>query len=296
MLLRRHAAGGALGQRLVLEIGDGACDPEQAVAVANQLVDKGVVFVAGHFCSGSSIPASEVYDEEGVVPISPASANPLLTERGLDDVFRTCGRDDQQGVVAGNFIAEETKKRLNKRGIQEVLYGTVTAGAKDYSALVAKLKANNIELLYYGGYHPEGGLIVRRMREQGLGARLVSGDKLITREYWAITGDAGEGTLVTSTPDPRDNPAAAGIVDKFRAAGYEPEGYTLYSYAAIQAWAQAAEKAGTIALDAIIKVLKSDTFDTVLGNIGFDQKGDPTGETYVMYEWTTGELKYFEAI
>lgn len=311
-----NAAGGVLGEKLALEIGDDACDPKQAVAVANQLVNKGAVFVAGHFCSGSSIPASEVYNEENVLQMSPASTNPKLTEQGFDNVFRTCGRDDQQGTVAGNFIADnfadkriaivhdkqtyskgladETKKQLNNRGIQEVLYDTVTAGEKDYSAIVTKLKANNVDILYYGGYHPEGGLILRQMREQGLQARLIGGDALFIPEFWSITGDAGEGTLVTFGPDPRDNPAASATVEKFRAAGYEPEGYTLYSYAAIQAWALAAEKAGTTDTAKVIDVLKGNKFNTVLGEIGFDSKGDPTGETYVMYEWSQGELKYFQ--
>ena len=313
-----NAAGGVLGQKVILEVdaGDDACDPKQAVSVANKMVNLGVVFVAGHFCSGSSIPASEVYNEEGILQISPASTNPKLTEQGFDNVFRTCGRDDQQGTVAGNFIADnfadkriavvhdkqtyskgladETKKQLNKRGIQEVLYDTVTAAEKDYSALVTKLKANNVDVLYYGGYHPEGGLITRQMRDQGLNARLISGDALFIPEYWTITGDAGEGTLVTFGPDPRENPAATSAVKKFRDAGYEPEGYTLYSYGAIQAWAQAVEKAGSTDLDKVVKVLKSTKFDTVLGKIGFDMKGDPTGETYVMYEWTKGELKRFK--
>ncbi len=310
-----NAAGGVLGQQLKLEIGDDACDPKQAVAVANRMVNKGIVLMAGHFCSGSSIPASEVYAEEEVLQISPASTNPQLTERGLDNVFRTCGRDDQQGIVAGNFIADnfggkriavvhdkqtyskgladETKKQLNKRGVQEVLYDTVTAGEQDYSALVTKLKANNVDIFYYGGYHTEAGLIVRQMREQGLKALLISGDALVTNEYWGITGSAGEGTLMTFSPDPRKNPKAAPVVAKFRAAGYEPEGYTLYTYGTIQAWAQAAEKAGTTKTAAVIKVLKSMQFDTVMGTFGFDAKGDVTAPGYVMYEWKDGNYDYF---
>jgi branched-chain amino acid transport system substrate-binding protein len=309
-----NAAGGVLGQKLVLEVGDDACDPKQAVAVANEFVGKGVIFVAGHFCSGSSIPASNVYEEEGILQISPASTNPKLTEEGGDNVFRTCGRDDQQGLVAGNFLADhykgkriaivhdkqayskgladETKKQLNSRGIKETLYDTVTAGEQDYSALVSKLKANKIDVLYYGGYHTEAGLIVRQMREQGLKARLISGDALVTQEYWGITGKAGEGTLMTFSPDPRKNAVAAPIVAKFRAAGYEPEGYTLYTYGTIQAFAQAAEKAGSTKLDALIKTLRTAKFDTVLGNIGFDAKGDVTAPGYVWYEWKDGNYDY----
>ena len=229
-----NAAGGVLGQQLQLSIGDDACDPKQAVAVANKMVSDGIVFMAGHFCSGSSIPASQVYTEEGILQISPASTNPKLTEEGGDNVFRVCGRDDQQGIVAGDMLADkfgkkkiailhdktaygkgladETKKQLNKRGIKEAMYEAYTAGEKDYSAIISKMKAAGIDVFYLGGYHTEAGLMVRQAREQGYGVQLVSGDALVTDEYWKITGDAGEGTLMTFSPDPRKNPVANPVV------------------------------------------------------------------------------------
>lgn len=311
-----NAAGGVLGQQLVLEVGDDACDPKQAVAVANQMVNKDVVFMAGHFCSGSSIPASQVYEEEGILQISPASTNPKLTEEGGDNVFRVCGRDDQQGQVAGAFLAEqfgakniaivhdktaygkgladETRKNLNSAGVTEALYEAYTAGEKDYTALVSKLKQNSIDVLYVGGYHTEAGLMVRQMRDQGMDTLLVSGDALVTDEYWSITGDAGEGTLMTFSPDPRKNPVAAPVVEVFRGKGVEPEGYVLYTYGAIQAWAQAVEKAGTLDLDPVIASLRDNQFDTVLGNIGFDDKGDVTAPGYVFYEWKAGSYDYLQ--
>ena len=311
-----NAAGGVLGQQLVLSIGDDACDPKQAVAVANQMVNRGVIFMAGHFCSGSSIPASKVYEEEDILQISPASTNPALTEEGGDNVFRTCGRDDQQGEVAGAFLAEnfsgkniaivhdktaygkgladETRKALNAAGVTEALYEAYTAGEKDYWALVSKLKQNSIDVLYVGGYHTEAGLMVRQMREQGMATRLVSGDALVTNEYWSITGDAGEGTLMTFSPDPRKNPAAAPVVQKFRDKGIEPEGYVLYTYGAIQAFVLAAEKAGSTDLDALIATLRAESFDTVLGTIGFDMTGDVTAPGYVFYEWKNGTYDYLD--
>ena len=309
-----NAAGGVLGQKLVLSIGDDACDPKQAVAVANKFVADGISFVAGHFCSGSSIPASKVYEEEGVLQISPASTNPKLTDEGGDNVFRVCGRDDQQGIVAGNLLADEfgtkkiailhdktaygkgladeTKKQLNSRGIKEAMYEAYTAGEKDYTALISKMKAAGIDVFYVGGYHTEAGLMVRQAREQGYGAQLVSGDALVTDEYWKITGDAGTGTLMTFSPDPRKNAMAAPVVAKFRAQGYEPEGYTLYTYGAIQAWAQAAEKAGGTDLDKVIASLRKNKFSTVLGDIGFDSKGDVTAPGYVWYAWKDGKYDY----
>ncbi|MGC2854108.1 branched-chain amino acid ABC transporter substrate-binding protein [Novispirillum sp. DQ9] len=309
-----NAAGGVMGEKLVLQIGDDACDPRQAVAVANQFVNQGVKFVAGHFCSGSSIPASRVYNESDIIQISPASTNPQLTEQGFENVFRTCGRDDQQGKIAGDYIADnyqgkkvavvhdkqayskgladETKKALNARGVQEAVYETITPGEKDYSALVTKLKQAGIEVLYYGGYHTEAGLIVRQMREQGMNTVLISGDALVTDEYWSITGDAGNGTLMTFGPDPRKNPAAQDVLKQFKEIGYEPEGYTLYTYGAIQAWKQAVEAAKTTDTAPVIQQLKSGTFKTVQGDYGFDDKGDVTAPGYVFYKWKDGKYGY----
>ena len=310
-----NAAGGVLGQQLKLSVGDDACDPKQAVAVANDMVRQGVKLMAGHFCSGSSIPASKVYEEEGILMISPASTNPKLTEEGGPNVFRVCGRDDQQGEVAGAFLAknyagkkiafvhdktaygkglaDETLKSYKAAGGKEVMYEAYTAGEKDYSALVSKLKQAGVDVLYVGGYHTEAGLIVRQMREQGMNTVLVSGDALVTDEYWSITGPAGEGTLMTFSPDPRKNEKAAPIVKAFRDKGVEPEGYVLYTYAVMQIFKQAAEKAGSADIGKILPVLQSGMkFDTVLGDLSFDKKGDVTLPGYVFYVWKNGKYDY----
>ena len=136
--------------------------------------------------------------------------------------------------------------------------------------------------------------MVRQMREQGMSTRLVSGDALVTDEFWSITGKAGQGTLMTFSPDPRKNPAAASVVAAFRKINYKPEGYTLYTYGAIQVWAQAVEKTRSTKTGDIVKALKSMQFDTVLGRIGFDKKGDVTAPGYVVYEWKDGEYDYFK--
>ena len=308
-----NAKGGILGEKVKLVIGDDACDPKQAVAVANKFAGQGVTYVAGHFCSGSSIPASKVYTEEGIIQVSPASTNPAFTDKGGPNVFRVCGRDDQQGEVAGAFLAKEysgkkvaiihdktaywkgladaTKKNMNKGGLKETMYEAFTAGEKDYSALVSKLKSNGIDAVYLGGYHTEGGLIVRQMRDQGMKTKLISGDALVTAEYWQITGDAGEGTLMTFSPDPRNNPEAAPLVKKFKAAGIEPEGYVLYSYAALQVFEQAATQAGSLDRKKVLKAMKKGKFNTVLGTLSFDKKGDVSLPGYVFYEWSKGNYK-----
>jgi branched-chain amino acid transport system substrate-binding protein len=312
-----NAAGGVGGNKLALEVGDDACDPKQAVAVANQLAGKGIKFIAGHFCSSSSIPASKVYSEEGIIQMTPASTNPQLTEQGLKTVFRVCGRDDQQGKTAAEFIqkqfsgkkiaiahdkqtyskglADATKENLNKAGVSEVLYDTVNPGERDYSAFVTKLKQSGAEMLYYGGYYTELGLIVRQMADQGLNIPVMSGDALNTAEYWSITGAAGGNTYFTFAPDPRKKAEAKAVVEKFKATGYDPEGYTLYTYAAMQIWAEAANKAGSTDTDKIEAQLRGNSYKTIIGDIGFDAKGDRTTADYVVYQWKDGQYNELAA-
>ncbi len=312
-----NAAGGVLGKQLDLKIGDDACDPKQAVAVANQMAGADVALVAGHYCSGSSIPASKVYAESDLVQISPASTNPTFTDdRAGPNIYRVCGRDDQQGGIAGKYLAanfadkniafiddktaygkglaEETKKAMNAAGKKEVMDESITAGEKDYSALVSKLKQADIDVVYFGGYHTEAGLIIRQMRDQGMDTILMGGDALITQEFWSITGDAGEGTLMTFSPDPRKNPAAAEVVKRFKDKGIEPEGYVLYTYAAIQAWKDAADKAKSTKAADVVKAMNDTEFDTVIGKFKFNEKGDPNLPPYAVYRWSNGTYEQID--
>ena len=303
-----NKAGGVMGQKLVLNIGDDACDPKQAVSVANQMATKKVALVAGHYCSGSSIPASKVYLEEGVLQISPASTNPKFTDEGGWGTFRVCGRDDQQGLVAGQYLAkhygkqkiailhdnsaygkglaEETKKSMNAAGAKEAVFDAYTPGEKDYSAVVSRLKQAGVSVIYVGGYHTESALIIRQAKEQGMKATLVGGDALVTKEFFQVAGAASEGTLMTFSPDPRKNAVAAKVVKAFADKKIDPEGYVLYTYATIQIWAEAVAKAKSADSKKVAKALKATgAWPSVLGPVTFDKKGDVTSGAYVMYIW-----------
>jgi branched-chain amino acid transport system substrate-binding protein len=306
-----NAAGGINGQKLELVIGDDVSDPKQGVSVANKFAAEGVKMVVGHFNSGVSIPASEVYEEAGIIQITPASTNPRFTDRGLWNTFRICGRDDQQGAVAGAYLADrfkgkkvavihdktpygkgladETQKTMNSKGLKEVMYEGINPGEKDYSALVSKLKQANVDVVYFGGLHTEAGLIIRQMRDQGLQAPLMSGDGIVSAEFVSIAGPGADGTLMTFSPDPRKNPAAKDVVAKFKAKNFEPEAYTLYSYAAVQVLAEAAKQAGGVTPKKMSETIRQGKpFKTVLGELSFDKKGDITRPDYVMYTWKKG--------
>lgn len=302
--------GGVLGQKLKLVMKDDACDPRQAVAVANQLAAEGVKYVVGHICSGASIPASKIYAEENMIMVSPASTNPKLTEQGYNTIFRVCGRDDQQGKVIGDYIlrkfagkkvavlddqtaygkgiADVVKATVKAGGVKDVLYENIAKGERDFSALLAKLKNANVGVIFYGGYYTEAGLLARQMKDRGVQAQLIGPDDITSSAFWSIAGEAGEGTLVSFLPDPRNNPGATAAVKRIRATGYEPESYTLYSYAGVQLIADAINQVGKNDTTAVAKMMHAATFDTPLGKIKFDQKGDVDAAAYVLYQWTKG--------
>jgi len=307
-----NAAGGIMGQKLQLSVGDDVSDPKQGVSVANKFAAEGIKWVVGHFNSGVSIPSSEVYQEAGAIQTTPASTNPKFTERSMWNTFRTCGRDDQQGEVAGSYLAknfkgkkiavvhdktpygkglaDETQKAMNKQGLKEVMYEGINTGEKDYSALVSKLKQAGVDVVYFGGLHTEAGLIIRQMRDQGLNAPMMSGDGIVSSEFVSIAGPGAEGTLMTFSPDPRKNPNAKDVVEKFRKKGFEPEAYTLYSYAAVEVYKQAAEAVKSTDPKKMAEYMHSGkTFKTVIGDLSFDKKGDITRPDYVMYVWKKGQ-------
>jgi branched-chain amino acid transport system substrate-binding protein len=308
-----NAAGGINGEQIKLVFGDDVSDPKQGISVANKFVADGVKYVVGHFNSGVTIPASEVYAENGILVITPSATNPKLTERGLWNTFRTCGRDDQQGAVAGAYIvanfkdakvailhdktpygqglADETKKSANAAGVTEAMYEGVNVGDKDFSALVTKMKDAGVSFVYFGGLHTEFGLLKRQAADAGLTATFMSGDGIVSNELSSIAGPAVEGTLMTFAPDPRKSPAATDLVKKFRDAGFEPEAYTLYSYAAMQVVAQAAGKAGKNddAQAVADSIKKNGPWATAIGELGYNEKGDITRPDYVLYTWKKQE-------
>ncbi len=305
-------AGGVNGRNIKIVVQDDACDPKQAVAVANLIVGQQIRFVDGHACSGSSIPASEVYAENNILMMSPASSNPVLTEKGHPTILRLYPRDDAQGAFVAPWIAEKFKgkkiavlhdksaygmglatvvrNKLNAAGVTEVLFEGINPGEKDYSAIVSKLKNAGADFVYFGGYHPEAGLILRQAADQGYKPQLMTGDSIATSEFWQISGPAGEGTLFTFPTDPRRSATAAHALEQFKAQGFNPEGFTLFSYGVVQAIADGVKKAGSDDPKAVAKALESgEPFETVLGTVRLDAKGDVKDPTYDINKWSDGK-------
>lgn len=303
-----NAKGGINGEKINLQIADDQCDPKNAVSAANQVVSRGIKFVLGHLCSGASIAASDVYNDEGVLALTASATAPELTERGYPLIFRANGRDDQQGAVGGKFIvdkfkdkriaiiddrqvygqglAREAGKVLEAAGVKPVYVGTINAGERDYSALVSRLKDENVDVVYFGGYHTELGLIVRQARQAGLETRFIGADGLAANEFWSVAGEGGAGTLFTFSAAAKDLPSAQEAYAELKKGG-EPDNFAFYYYAAAETLAQAIAKAGQDP-EKVAEVLKSDSFDTIVGTFRFDEKGDLVDPEYVIFEWNNG--------
>jgi branched-chain amino acid transport system substrate-binding protein len=309
-----NKSGELAGKTLVGVPYDDACDPKQAVAVANKVVNDGIKFVVGHVCSSSTQPASDIYEDEGILMITAASTNPEITNRGYKLLFRTIGLDNTQAPVAAQYIvdhvkpksiaiihdkqqygegiATEVKRNLEKQGQTVAMFEGINAGDKDYSAIISKLKRQNIDFVYFGGYHPELGLILRQSREKGFNAQFMSTEGVGNKELTAIAGKAAEGLLVTLPKafdeDPRNQP----LVQAFKDAKADPSGiFVLPAYAAVEVLAKSIKDSGSTDVQKVAETIRAESFDTPIGTLQFNEKGDLKNFGFVVYDWHSDGTK-----
>ncbi len=309
-----NSKGGILGKNIDLIVSDDQHDPKQAVSVANKMVNEGVAGVIGHFNSSCSIPASDVYNRAGIPMVTPGSTNPQLTERGYKNVFRVCGRDDQQGKVGAEYVSQILKllrvavlhdkttygqgladefKRFLGQEVEVVYYGGIVQGDKDFKMILTTAKSKNPELIFFGGIYPEAGLLVKQAKELGLNAPFMSGDGTIDAKFIEIAGpQAAEGTLLTFSPDPNNIPTAKSFIEHYRARFGEIGPYSIYAYDATNILLTAIREAQSTEGKRITDKLHTLEFDVALGKITFDAKGDVTVSPYVV--WITHDGKFVE--
>ena len=309
-----NKAGGVNGSQLEGVVFDDACDPKQAVAVANRIVNQEIQFVVGHLCSSSTQPASDIYEDEGILMVTAASTSPEITTRGYELVFRTIGLDSLQGPTAGKYIAEQVKPKkvavihdkqqygegiatavrdvLKEAGIDVPVFEGVTAGDKDFPALIAKLRQEGVDFVYYGGYHPELGLILRQSAEQGLKVDFMGPEGVGNSDISAIAGEASEGLLVTLPKAFDEDPRNAELVEAFKAKNEDPTGpFVFPAYAAVQIIADGIKLAGDTDTAKVAEALRANEFDTPTGVLSFDEKGDLQNFNFVVYKWHADATK-----
>ncbi len=289
-----NRAGGIKGQPIRLLQGDDRCDPKEAVNVASKMVNDGVLGVMGHFCSGTSLPASDVYADAGVIQISPGSTAPKLTQRGLPTLFRVCGQDNAQGDLAAQYVLQHLNdakvgvvhdrrtygkglseafiSTLNKGGMQVVLQDTLNPGDKDFSSLVTRLRGSGVTVLYYGGYHPELALLLRQMQQAQFMPKVFSGDAMGTDELGLLAGPAAKNVTYSEGTYPSTD-ALRTLKDRAVAQHRTLDVYEVYSYAATQALAAALQQSDTTPLG-LAQYLKTHSTPSVMGNLEFNEQGD----------------------
>ncbi len=303
-----NAKGGVNGNKLVGVEYDDACDPKQAVAVANKVINDGIHYVIGHLCSSSTQPASDIYEDEGVIMITPAATAPDLTTRGYKLILRTTGLDSDQGPTAAKYILEHVKPQriavvhdkqqygeglaravqdsLKKANANVVLFEGVTAGDKDFSTLVARLKKDNVDFVYFGGYYPEMGQILRQARAAGLTTKFMGPEGVGNSSLSNIAGAASEGMLVTLPKRYDQVPANQPIVDALKAKKLDPTGpFVWTTYAALQSLTTAMQRTSSTEPAKLAADLKAKSVDTVMGPLSWDEKGDLKGFEFGVFEW-----------
>jgi len=305
---RINAAGGVNGRQFVVTEIDDGCEAKQGPIAANRVVNNGIGFVIGHVCSGASIAAADIYDTEGVVMITPAATSPALTDgKNYEFIFRTIGRDDQQGPAAARFIIDKIKparvavlhdKQSYGQGIaasvRETLLAAkvavpyfegINAGENDYSAVITKLKSMAVDFVYFGGYYPEYGLLLRQSREQGFTAQFMAPEGAVTSDLVAIAGPAIEGALATFPADFTKMPGNETIISAFRAARRDPVGiHQMSAYAAVQILAASINAVGEHP-DRVADYMHSHSFDTTIGTVAYDAKGDLKDFVFVVLKF-----------
>jgi branched-chain amino acid transport system substrate-binding protein len=307
-----NSAGGLLGREIVVIPGDDKGDPKESALVAQKMVAEGVTAVIGSYSSSCTEPASAIYDEAGIVHITPSSTATRLTEKGYQRFFRTCFLDDRQALFVSEFLRNElefsklallhdnttyakgladwAKLYFEERGGEVVFFDAITPGEKDFTPSLTSVKATNPEAIYFCGYFPEGGLLAKQAKDLGIDAVFMGGDACNNPEFVQIAGlEAAEGAMISTAPLPHDleYPEAAKFIQDFKAK-YKEDPTSVYTVMAADAFriiAEAITKTESIDPDKIAAYLRNDLkdFPGITGPINYDEKGDRLGSIHLFY-------------
>lgn len=309
-----NAEGGLLGRPVELVIEDDAGDPTQSALVADRLVDAGVVAVIGAYNSTATEPASEIYNEEGILHITPSSTATRLTEKGFEQFFRVCFLDDRQalfavmamkdvlgaqkvGVLHDNStyaqgLAEWTRTYAEEAGLEVAYFDAINPDDQDFTPTLTNIGQADLDAIYFTGYHAQGGLLLRQTAELGLDIQWVMGNASNNPEMVEIAGvDAAAGTFITTEPLPQDleYPEAVEFVEAFTEAYGEPPAsvWWLLAAEAFNVIVHAIEETESTDPEVLAAYLHEDFADYpgLSGPIiGFDEKGDRLGTIHALYE------------
>jgi branched-chain amino acid transport system substrate-binding protein len=306
-----NAKGGVLGQQIILQYYDDSCNATQAATVANKITIDFPVGIIGHLCSATTLAAANTYGEAGIPQIA-FSSNVQVTQSGYRHLFRLMGRDDNQTADLATYMSHSLKstdkiavlddkgswgmgfadkltEQLPTHKLTVGLRDSVSQGQKDFSSLITRLKKEGITAVGLGLQTMEAGLLIRQAREQGFEGAFFGGDPILSPEFWRIAGRAAEGVRLTGPYEPRKTEQGKNLKQRLTHDHKAIGAYNYYAYAAVQVYAQAITKAGAPNSTALLQTMREATFDTVLGPIRFDARGDLIDFHYQIFIWHDGE-------
>ena len=295
---------------------DDAANPQQATTVAQKLVDAKVSGVIGHLNSGTTIPASKIYNDAGIPQISPSATNPKYTQQGFKGVFRVVANDGQLGGTLGRYaagtmgaknvaiiddrtaygqgVADEFAKAAKAAGVNLVSRQYTNDKATDFNAILTTIKSKNPDVVFFGGMDAVGGPMLRQMKQLGLNAKFMGGDGICTEQLPALSGDGmADGQVICAEAGGvEDNQKKA--VEDFRAAyrkkfGTEVKLYAPYVYDAVMTMAAAMQRAGSAEPAKYLPELAKISYKGVTGQIEFDARGDVKNGTLTLYTYQGGK-------
>jgi branched-chain amino acid transport system substrate-binding protein len=317
-----NAQGFSIGGQKVqfqLESEDDQADPRIATTVAQKFVDDKVSGIIGHLNSGTTIPASRIYNDAGIVEISPSATNPKYTQQGYKGAFRVMANDVQQGKVLGEFavndmnakkiaiiddrtaygqgLADEFEKAAKAAGASIVVHEFTNDKASDFTAILTKIKGAAPDLVFYGGMDGQGAPMVKQLQTLGLKAQFLGGDGIHTAEFMKLAGAAAEGVTASLPGVPLDQmPKGADFKQKFESKYGKIQLYAPYCYDAMMVMAEAMQRANSAEPAKYLPEMAKTNYSGVTANIKFDDKGDLQGGSITVYRVVKGEWQVLKTV
>ena len=298
---------------------DDQADPKTATIVAQKLVDNKVNGVIGHLNSGTTIPASRIYSDNGIVQISPSATAVAYTAQGFKTAFRVMANDAQQGRVLGEYaaknlgankiaviddqtgygqgLADEFIKSAKANGAQIVAHEFTTDKAYDFTAVLTAVKGKQPDLLFYAGMDPQAGPMAKQLKALGLKLKFMMGDGGYTPQFIKLAGDAAEGSYASLPGVPLDQMPGGKQFEARFVAKYQPiQLYAPYCYDAVNVMIAAMQKADSVEPAKYLPALASISHDGVTAIIQFDEKGDLKGGAITLYQVQQGKWHPLETL
>ena len=305
---------------LVLVPEDDAADPKTATSVAQKLVDAKVVAVVGHLNSGTTIPASKIYSDAGIVQVSPSATNPDYTKQGFKTTFRLVATDAQQGPALANYttknlkaktvaiiddatqygkgLADEFEKTIKAAGVKVLAREATNDKATDFKAILTKIKGLKPDVIMYGGMDATGGPLAKQAKELGIKSKIFAGDGVCTDKVAELAGDAVSNIICSEAGMALAKMEAGEDFQKRYKTRFNADVqiYAPFTYDSVMVIVDAMKRANSTESAKILEAVAQTNMKGLIGNIAFDAKGDLKEGVITLYEYKNKKKSVLEIV